>query len=71
MSIPGGIKGCPPGLEYLSTLDCLYVEEQVDIIDLFIGFEQNNKYIIKNNLGQNVSKSISNQNLSNFFLPCK
>ncbi|XP_055315309.1 phospholipid scramblase 2-like isoform X2 [Sitodiplosis mosellana] len=54
MHIPSAVIGCPPGLEYLSTLDCLYVEEQVDIIDLFIGFEQNNRYIIKNIYGEKI-----------------
>lgn len=54
MTVPPAITGCPPGLEYLTTLDCLFVEEQVDIVDLFIGFEQNNKYVLKNRLGEKV-----------------
>lgn len=60
MNIPTAIAGCPPGLEYLSTLDRLYVQEQVDAIDLFIGLEQNNKFIIKNCFDQNVRKSTFN-----------
>lgn len=63
MNVPTATAGCPPGLEYLTTLDRLYVEEQVDVVDLFLGFEQNNKYIIKNCFGQNVIKSSFNSNI--------
>lgn len=48
------IPNCPPGLEYLTTVDSLYIKQKVELLEAFIGFETNNKYTIKNNLGQKV-----------------
>lgn len=52
---PQLVPNCPPGLEYLATLDHLFVMQKVSITEAMLGFERNNKYIIQNNLGQNVS----------------
>lgn len=30
MTVPGNVPNCPPGLEYLSTLDQLWIEENLD-----------------------------------------
>lgn len=54
MSIPQGIPHCPPGLEYLTTIDQLLVKQKVELLEAFTGFETNNKYTIKNSLGQKV-----------------
>lgn len=48
------IPNCPPGLEYLTTIDSLFVKQKVELLEAFIGFETNNKYTIKNNMGQKV-----------------
>lgn len=40
------------GLEYLSVIDQLLVHQQVEIMEVLTGFETNNKYAIKNALGQ-------------------
>lgn len=56
MTVPVGIPECPRGLEYLCTLDQLLVKQKHSLTEAMIGFEANNKYIIKNCLGQNVSK---------------
>ncbi|EDV51295.1 phospholipid scramblase 2 isoform X1 [Drosophila erecta] len=54
MSIPTGIPNCPRGLEYLTTIDQLLVKQKVELLEAFTGFETNNKFIIKNALGQKV-----------------
>lgn len=54
MSIPQGLSDCPRGLEYLSMIDQLLVHQKVELLEAFVGFETNNKYIVKNSIGQNV-----------------
>ncbi|KAK9507933.1 hypothetical protein O3M35_007690 [Rhynocoris fuscipes] len=45
---------CPPGLEYLTTIDQLLVHQKVEILEALIGFETKNKFTVKNSLGQKV-----------------
>lgn len=45
---------CPPGLEYLAAIDQLLIHQKVELLEVFTGFETNNKYSIMNNLGQKV-----------------
>lgn len=54
MSIPSGIPNCPRGLEYLTSIDQLLVKQKVELLEAFTGFETNNKFSIKNSLGQKV-----------------
>lgn len=54
MNTPQGIPNCPPGLEYLTTIDQLLVKQKVELLEAITGFETNNKFTIKNNLGQKV-----------------
>ncbi|KAL5291678.1 hypothetical protein ACFFRR_010840 [Megaselia abdita] len=54
MSMPAGIPNCPRGLEYLTTIDQLLVKQKVELLEAFTGFETNNKFSIKNSLGQKV-----------------
>ena len=56
MPAPAVIPDCPQGLEYLSTLDNLLVKQKVSLTEVMIGLEANNKYVVKNSFGQNVSK---------------
>lgn len=58
MNIPLGIPNCPPGLEYLTSIDQLLVKQKVELLEAFTGFETNNKFTIKNSLGQKVSVAI-------------
>lgn len=44
--------GCPPGLEYLCAVDQLLVHQQVEMLEVLTGFETNEKYQVKNALGQ-------------------
>lgn len=55
MEIPAGIPNCPPGLEYLTQLDQLLIKQKVNLAQVLVGFEQNNKFVVKNSLGQDVS----------------
>lgn len=54
MNIPTVATNCPPGLEYLTTIDQLLVKQKVELLEAFTGFETNNKFTIKNSLGQKV-----------------
>lgn len=54
MTIPQGIPNCPPGLEYLTSIDQLLVHQKVELLEAFTAFETANKYTIKNTLGQKV-----------------
>uniref|UniRef100_A0A8C1C316 Phospholipid scramblase n=1 Tax=Cyprinus carpio carpio TaxID=630221 RepID=A0A8C1C316_CYPCA len=49
-----GIPGFPPGLEYLTQVDQLLIKQKVELIEALAGFESNNKYEIRNSMGQNV-----------------
>ena len=54
MNIPQGLPICPPGLEYLSMIDQLLVKQKVELLEVITGWETNNKFTIKNALGQKV-----------------
>ncbi|XP_011196184.1 phospholipid scramblase 1 [Zeugodacus cucurbitae] len=54
MSIPACISHCLRGLEYLMMVDQLLVEQKVEFLEALTGFEGNNKFVIKNSLGQNI-----------------
>lgn len=54
MTVPSGTMNCPPGLEYLTTIDQLLVKQKVELLEALVGFETNNKFTIKNSLGQKV-----------------
>lgn len=54
MNAPQGIPNCPPGLEYLTSVDQLLVHQKVELLEAFTGWETNNKFTIKNSLGQKV-----------------
>ncbi len=44
MQRPAPIPGVPIGLEYLTQIDSLYVQQQVSMLEAFVGWETNNKY---------------------------
>ncbi|XP_021108457.1 phospholipid scramblase 1 isoform X3 [Heterocephalus glaber] len=54
MPAPPPPLNCPPGLEYLSQIDQILVHQQIELLEVLTGFETNNKYEIKNSLGQRV-----------------
>eukprot|EP00128_Syssomonas_multiformis_P004883 Colp12_sorted_trinity150504_noHs@15699 len=45
---------CPPGLEYLTAVNHIFVQQLIELLEAFTGFETCNKYQIKNALGQQV-----------------
>ncbi|XP_065834240.1 phospholipid scramblase 1-like [Oscarella lobularis] len=54
MPMPEGVSGCPPGLEYLTQVDQLLIQQMIELIEIVTGIEMENKYIIKNTMGQQV-----------------
>lgn len=64
----GRIPGCPPGLEYLAQINSLRVQQLVEFIEVFTGFETNNKYVIRNQLNQQVYYAAEGKLQKNLFL---
>ncbi|XP_063297073.1 phospholipid scramblase 1-like [Pelobates fuscus] len=54
MPSPVTNHNCPPGLEYLIQIDQILIHQQIEILELFTGFETSNKYEIKNSTGQRI-----------------
>ena len=51
MQRPAPIPGCPPGLEYLTQLDQIQMEQIPSMIEAFTGFDTKNKYVLRNGIG--------------------
>lgn len=45
---------CYPGLDYLTQVNQLLVHQKVELLEAITGFETNNKFSVKNTLGQKV-----------------
>jgi hypothetical protein len=54
MPMPTGVEGVPPGLEYLTQVDQLLIHQLIEMLEVLTGFETENKYVIKNAMGQQV-----------------
>ncbi|XP_051555429.1 phospholipid scramblase 1-like [Myxocyprinus asiaticus] len=54
MPVPQRPTGCPPGLEYLTLIDQLLVQQKIEQAEVILGWETNNKYMVKNSMGQQV-----------------
>ncbi|XP_072944272.1 phospholipid scramblase 2-like isoform X2 [Epargyreus clarus] len=54
MDVPQGNRNCPPGLEYLTMIDTLLIHQEIEVMEAIFGYETNNKYTIKNSVGQKV-----------------
>ena len=54
MQRPQAMPGVPIGLEYLSQIDALKIEQKVSLMEAFVGFETNNKYVISNSSNQQI-----------------
>lgn len=57
MAAPQGVPNCPPGLEYLSLLDQLLIEQKIDLADVLFEFKSNYEFYIRNAMGQHVNAS--------------
>ncbi|XP_076435716.1 phospholipid scramblase 1-like isoform X1 [Babylonia areolata] len=53
-----GPANCPPGLEYLASVDQLLVKQKMEALEAFTGFETNNKYEVLNTMGQRVFMAV-------------
>ena len=47
-------SSCPPGLGYLAQVDQLVVNQQIDMMNVFTGWETKNRYVVCNSIGQQV-----------------
>ncbi|XP_059360705.1 phospholipid scramblase 1-like [Carassius carassius] len=67
------LYGAPPGLEYLVQIDQILVHQKMGCIEMITGFETNNKFEIKNSIGQKIylAKEKSNCFVRNFFGPAR
>ena len=54
MQRPQAIPGVPVGLEYLTLIDTLEVEQKVSLVEAFVGWDTNNKYVIMNAQSQQI-----------------
>ncbi|KAF5280170.1 hypothetical protein FQR65_LT15033 [Abscondita terminalis] len=54
MNKPQTIPNCPPGLEYLTTIDQLIVHQTSDVLQVAAGFETENQYYIANKNDQKI-----------------
>ncbi|XP_071480277.1 phospholipid scramblase 1-like [Diadema antillarum] len=54
MEMPGGVTGCPSGLEYLALVDQVLIHQVVELFEIVTPFEMENKYVIKNSMGQQI-----------------
>ncbi|CAF0933088.1 unnamed protein product [Brachionus calyciflorus] len=52
MPKPSPIPGCPPGLEYLTQLDKIKIEQLTSLVEIFTGWDRNNKYVLSNSNNQ-------------------
>jgi len=60
MQRPQPMPGVPPGLEYLTQVDKLLAQQKVDMLEVFTGWEQNNRYVIRNSAAQQVYFAFEN-----------
>ncbi|XP_065217627.1 phospholipid scramblase 1-like [Planococcus citri] len=54
MAAPAQALGPAPGLDYLANVGYIFVEQEVELVEAFFGWESNNRYQIKNHFGQNL-----------------
>ncbi|XP_070380914.1 phospholipid scramblase 2-like [Dermacentor albipictus] len=57
------VQGCPAGLEYLAQIDQLLIHQAVQILEIFVPFELQNKYVVKNSMGQFVFTALEQSDL--------
>ena len=55
----------PQGLEYLTAVDQLLVQQQVELAEVLFSFETQNKYQVKNSVGQQVYFATEDTNCCN------
>ncbi|XP_075528164.1 phospholipid scramblase 2-like [Dermacentor variabilis] len=57
------IAGCPAGLEYLVHVDQLLVHQQIQLMEMFTAWELENKYVVKNTMGQFIFMALEKSSL--------
>ncbi|GMT27523.1 hypothetical protein PFISCL1PPCAC_18820 [Pristionchus fissidentatus] len=54
MQKPEGNNDIPPGLEYLAIVDNIQIKQKHELLEIALGWETNNKYVIMNGVGQQI-----------------
>lgn len=54
MQRPPPIPGVPQGLEYLTQIDQLQIQQHASLTEALVGWEKNNKYAIYNQANQQI-----------------
>lgn len=57
------MENCPSGLQYLTQVDQIICHQIVELLEAFTGWEGNNKYAIKNSLGQQIFYAFEDSNI--------
>jgi hypothetical protein len=52
MQRPAPMPGVPPGLEYLTQLSSVHVEQKASLTEALTGWDTNNSYFMRNSNGQ-------------------
>ncbi|XP_047450978.1 phospholipid scramblase 1-like [Mugil cephalus] len=63
MPISGQPSNYPLGLEYLAHIDQVLIHQKVDLAEMIIGWETNNAYTVKNNMGQQVFTAVEENDI--------
>ncbi|CAL8068614.1 unnamed protein product [Calicophoron daubneyi] len=53
---------CPPGLEYLTQIDQLLIKQEIEMLEVMLDVEIENKYVCFNKMGQTVYKCSEESN---------
>ncbi|XP_007518142.2 phospholipid scramblase 2-like [Erinaceus europaeus] len=53
-------QNCPPGLECLSELEKIMIHQKVQLLEVCLCIEKNNKYVLTNSLGEKIYKATEN-----------
>ncbi|CAB0009054.1 unnamed protein product [Nesidiocoris tenuis] len=56
-----------PGLEYLSTLDTLYVRQKIQFLEIFTGWDTRNQYTVQNNNMEKLFHAVESRPKSQFY----
>ncbi|XP_052236424.1 phospholipid scramblase 1-like [Dreissena polymorpha] len=54
MPKPTASSGCPPGLEYLTQVDFVQINQEIDLMELMTWQDMPNKYHLLNSMGQQI-----------------
>ncbi|GMT27459.1 hypothetical protein PFISCL1PPCAC_18756, partial [Pristionchus fissidentatus] len=63
IAVPPSIPGCPPGLEFLHSLDKVIIKQKQELLELISSIEVPNKYSIETVTGEKIYSAAEDCNL--------